>query len=193
MSMHCVLGLLILIPMSSNALLHVSKYSVMSVSSSPHSTMPYANIIDPGTSFLTSSVTTSIRSRNRYGLKAEPSCSPTSTPKLLLSPAALRTTVLHPRYMYWTSLMYFSGTFRSLEHLQISSLGMRSYAFSRFINVTYSNILLPFSVFLNCLFQYENRICCAPTWHEPKLTFVYIGALSYPPIHKSLPYFKSVR
>ena len=31
---------------------------------------------------------------------------------------------------------YFSGTFCSLEHLQISSLGMRSYAFSRSINVT---------------------------------------------------------
>ena len=31
--------------------------------------------------------------------------------------------------------MYFSGTFRSLEHLNISSLGMRSYAFSRSINV----------------------------------------------------------
>ena len=52
-SMNWVLGLLILIPLSSNALLQVSKYSVMSVSSSPHSTMSSANIIDPGTSFLT--------------------------------------------------------------------------------------------------------------------------------------------
>ena len=37
-------------------------------------------------------------SRDRYGLKAEPWCSPTFTPKLLLSPAALRTTVL--RYSF---------------------------------------------------------------------------------------------
>ena len=57
-------------------------------------------------------------------------------PKLLLSPAALRTTVLHPLYMSCTSLMYFSGIFRFLEHLHISSLGMRSYAFCRSINVT---------------------------------------------------------
>ena len=135
-SMNWVFGLLILMPLSYNTLLQVSKYSVMSVSSSPHCTMSSANIIDPGTSFLTSSVNTSTRSRNRYGLKAEPWCSPTSTPKLLLSPAALRTTGLHPRYMSWTILMYFSGTFRSLEHLHISSLGMRSYAFSRSINVT---------------------------------------------------------
>ena len=117
MSMNWGFGLLILMPLSYNALLQVSKYSVMSVSSSPHRTMSYVNIIDPGTSFLTSSVNPSIRSRNRYGLKAEPGCSQTSTPKLLLSPAALRTTVCIPRYMSWTSLVYFSGTFRSLEHL----------------------------------------------------------------------------
>ena len=64
-------GLLIFTPLSSNALLQVAKYSVMSVSSSPHSTMP------------------SIRIRNMYGLKAEPWCSPTSTSKLWLSPAAI--------------------------------------------------------------------------------------------------------
>ena len=45
-------------PLSSNALLQVSRYSVVSVSSSPHSTMSSANIINPGTSFLTSSVNT---------------------------------------------------------------------------------------------------------------------------------------
>ena len=38
-----------------NAILQVSKYSVMSVSSSAHGTMSSANIIDPGTSFLTPS------------------------------------------------------------------------------------------------------------------------------------------
>ena len=43
--MNWVLGLLILIPLSSNALLQVSKYSVMSVSSSTHSIMSSANII----------------------------------------------------------------------------------------------------------------------------------------------------
>ena len=58
-------------------------------------------------------------------------------PKMLLSPAGLRTAVLNPYYMSWTSLIiYFSGTFRSLEHLHISSMGVRSYAFSRSKNVT---------------------------------------------------------
>ena len=65
-SMNWVFGLLILIPLSSNAFLQVSKYSVLSVSSSPHSTMSSANIIDPGMFFLTSSVNTSIRSKNMY-------------------------------------------------------------------------------------------------------------------------------
>ena len=77
-----------------------------------------ANIIDPGTSFFTSSVNTSIRSRNRYWVKAGPWCSPTSTPKLLLSPTALRTTVLHTQYMYWTSLTYF---FRHISFPSASS------------------------------------------------------------------------
>ena len=55
-SMNWVFGLLILIPLSSNALLQVSKYSVIYVSPSPQSTMSSANNIDPGTFFLTSPV-----------------------------------------------------------------------------------------------------------------------------------------
>ena len=44
--------MLILTPLSANALTQVSKYSSMSISLSLHNTMPSANIIDPGTSFI---------------------------------------------------------------------------------------------------------------------------------------------
>ena len=75
---------------------------------------------------LLSSPLLSVSMRNRYGLKADPWCNPTSTLKLPLSPAALRTFVWQPLYMSCISLTYFSGTLRSLMHLQISSLGTRS-------------------------------------------------------------------
>ena len=43
--MNLVFGLLILIPLSSNALLQVSKYYVMSTSSSPHSTLSFSHFM----------------------------------------------------------------------------------------------------------------------------------------------------
>ena len=180
-----VFGLLILIPLFSNAFLQVSKYSIMSVSSSPHSTMASANIIDPGTSFLTSSVNTSIRSKNRYGLKAEPWCSPTSTPKLLLSPAVQRTTVLHPWCMSWISLMYFSGICRSLEDLHISSLGMLSYAFSRSINVTLMFFCPSLCFSIACFSMKIASVVLLPGINPNWLSWI-LFALSHPPIHNSL-------
>ena len=112
--MNWVFGLLTRIPLSSKAFLHDSRYSVMSISLSPHNTMSSANSIDSGASFITLFVSTSISMRKRYGLKADPWCRPTSTLNLLLSPATVRTFVRHPVYMSWTSLTYFSGTSLSL-------------------------------------------------------------------------------
>ena len=82
--------------------------------------------------------------------------------------------------------MYFSVTFSSFEHLRVSSPGMRPYAFSISINVTVFSLAL--SVFHNCPFQSENRICCAPTWNEPNRSFMYIGALSHPPTRHAVIY-----
>ena len=99
------------------AFLHVSKYSVMSTSLPPHSTMSLTNVIDFGASFLTLSVHQYMK--KRYGLKADPWCNPNSTLKLLPSPATLRTFVLHSLYVSCTN---FSGTCLSLMVLQISTL-----------------------------------------------------------------------
>ena len=63
---------------------------------------------------------------------------------------------------------------------------MQSNAFSRSRNVTLMFVCR--SVFLNCLFQCENRICHAHNWHEPKLT---VGALYHHLVQNSFPYFKS--
>ena len=58
-----------------------------------------------------------------YGFNADPWCNQTFTPKLLLLPATRR-----------ISLTYLYGTFFSLAHPHISSLGSRSYAFPKSIN-----------------------------------------------------------
>ena len=140
-------GQLILISLSPNALIQVSKNSVMSVSSSPHSTMSSANIIYLGTYILSHILCQQIHQEKErawaYG-------------------RALVQSDLHPgqccfasRYLSRISLMHLSGTFRSLEHL------LSVYAVERFFIVC--NVILSLSAFLNCMFQYENFICRAPT------------------------------
>ncbi len=182
--MDWIFGLLILIPLFSSALLQVSEYSVMFVSSSPHWAMSYAYIIAPSTFFLTSFVNTTIRSRNSYWLMNEPWWSPTSTPKLLLSPATLRITVLHPWYMSWISLKYFPEHFVPLR-ISIAPPWVCDRLFFLGLEMSLQCSSVPLSV---SQFRCENRICRAHNWQKPKLT---IGALYHHLVHNLFPYFKS--
>ncbi|KAF7660515.1 hypothetical protein LDENG_00279390 [Lucifuga dentata] len=72
--------------------------------------MSSANIIVQGDSCLTSSVSLSITTANKKGLRADPWCSPTSTLNSSVTPTAHLTTVLQLSYMSCTTLTYFSAT-----------------------------------------------------------------------------------
>ena len=122
---------------------------------------------------------------------ADPWCNPTSMLKLPLSPAALRTFVFQPLYMSCISLTYFSGMLRSLMHLQICSLGTRSYAFSISMKVTLMSFW-PSRCFFYCLLKDEYRIRGASSWHKSKLAFMNFRALSQPSVDHLLPYFEGV-
>ncbi|KAF7652147.1 hypothetical protein LDENG_00100830 [Lucifuga dentata] len=93
--------------------------------------MSSANIIVQGDSCLTSSVSLSITTANKKGLRADPWCSPTSTLNSSVTPTAHLTTVLQLSYMSCTTLTYFSATPDFLIQHHSSSLGTLSYAFSR--------------------------------------------------------------
>ena len=92
-------------------------------------TMSSANIMDSGSHSLTPSVSPSMSIRYSYGLKGDPRCNPTSTLNLLLSPPATRAPWFgNLSTMSCISSTYFSGTFHSLLHLQISSIGTLLFA-----------------------------------------------------------------
>ena len=106
-------------------------YSVMFTSLPPQGspTMSSAHILDSGSYVLTTYVSPSMSMRNRYGLKADHCCNPTSTLTLSLSPPETRA----PWFgnlctMSCISLTYFSGTLHSIVHLQISFLGTILFA-----------------------------------------------------------------
>ena len=116
---------------SSSDCFHVRRHSIIFTSLPPEDspTMSSANIMDSGSDFLTQSVSTSMSMWNRYGLKADHWCNPTSTLNLLLSPPATRTPWFgNLSTMSCISLTYVSGTSQSLVHLQISSLGTLLFA-----------------------------------------------------------------
>ena len=61
---------------------------------------------------------------NKYGLKVDHWCNPTSTLNMLLSPPTNRAPSCgNLSTMFCISLTYFSGTLHSIVHIQISSLG----------------------------------------------------------------------
>ena len=42
------------------------------------------------------------------------------------------------------------------------------------------------------MLEYEESTCGSPSWHEPKLAFMDVRALSHPPVLYSLPYIEGV-
>ena len=68
------------------------RYSVMFTYQPPQGspTMSAENIMDSGSYFVTQSISTSTSMWNRYGLKADGWCNPTSKLSLLISPPATR-------------------------------------------------------------------------------------------------------
>ncbi|KAF7642611.1 hypothetical protein LDENG_00254750 [Lucifuga dentata] len=90
--------------------------------------MSSANIIVQGDCCLTSSVSLSITTANKKGLRADPWCSPTSTLNSSVTPTAHLTTVLQLSYMSCTTLTYFSATPDFLIQHHSSSLGTLSLA-----------------------------------------------------------------
>ncbi|KAF7647096.1 hypothetical protein LDENG_00177580 [Lucifuga dentata] len=67
--------------------------------------MPSANIIVHGDSFLISSVNLSITNANKKGLRANPSCNPTSTLNPCVVPTTHLTSVALPSPLLHTSLL----------------------------------------------------------------------------------------
>ncbi|KAF7663340.1 hypothetical protein LDENG_00211810, partial [Lucifuga dentata] len=130
-AMYSVLLRLTFIPLLSRAYLHLSRFSSTCSLLSLQITMSSANIIVQGDSCLTSSVSLSITTANKKGLRADPWCSPTSTLNSSVTPTAHLTTVLQLSYMSCTTLTYFSATPDFLIQHHSSSLGTLSYAFSR--------------------------------------------------------------
>ena len=89
--------------------MHLQHSSLRSTSSlvSSRITISSANSIVHGGSLLTSSVSLSIITANRNGLKADPWCSPTLTLKLSAVLTAHLTTVSLPSYISCTSRTHF--------------------------------------------------------------------------------------
>ena len=125
--------------------------------------------------------------RNRYGLKADHWCNPTSTLKLSLSPAALRTFVLHVLYQLNIFFRYLA-----LPHASPDLLPRYSIVGFLYIYEGDSYVLLAFSVFFDCLLKDEYRISGASSWHKSKLAFMNFRALSQPSVNHLLPYFEGV-
>ena len=123
-SINWVFSLLTFIPLSLPVLFpRIQIYSVMFtyLPQQGSSIMSSANIMDSGSYFLTSFVSPSMSMRNRYGLKAERWCIPTSTLNMLRSPPATRAHWFdNLSTMSCISLTYFSGTLYSLVYIQTS-------------------------------------------------------------------------
>ena len=115
----------------------LSKSAVLEVS---HRTRSSANSMAQGGSLSISEASTSMMMMKSRGLIADPCCSPTCTLKYSVLPSLVVTCVSQTSYISWMILMYASGTlfFCRLHH--ISSLGTRSYAFSRSTKTMWSSL-----------------------------------------------------
>ena len=101
-SIHCVLAYRLsfhsLPVLFSRTLVDILSYHLPCLQTRPHRLQTY---------FLTFSINMNITILKKNGLSAEPWCSPTSTLKLLLSAAKLRTLVLQYRYISCITLIWY--------------------------------------------------------------------------------------
>ena len=146
--MYAVFVRLTLSPCLSKRSRHISSSLSTAALDVSHRTSSSANSMAQGGSVSISEESTSIMIMKSRGLIADPWCSPTFTLKYSVFPSLVVTWVWQSSYISWMILMYASGNllFRRLHH--ISSLGTRSYAFSRSMKTMWSYLFI--SLYFSC-------------------------------------------
>src|SRR6201996_7256574 len=151
LSICSVFSLFTLSPLSSSAILTCSNILSTSCTSSAISTISSANSIHHGTSCTTPFSSSSNTRMNKYGLKADPWCTPTFTSKLSDTPVLVLILVVTLSYISFTIFIYVPPTPLFLNTSHSTLLGTRSYAFSKSTNTTCIFFFLLRNFFIICL------------------------------------------